>query len=41
MVGNDRVTLIGSNYASWRLRQDEGGPKWLLGDADVDDTAGV
>ena len=38
-IGNDRVTLLGSNYATWRLRADEGGPK-LLTDSDVDDVAG-
>jgi hypothetical protein len=36
MIGNDRITLVGSNYGSWRIRQDEGGPKWLT-DSDVDD----
>ena len=39
-IGNDRVTLIGSNYASWRLRADEGGPK-ILTDSDIDDVSGT
>jgi hypothetical protein len=34
-LGNDRVVLVGSNYGTFRLRQDEGGPKWLT-DADAD-----
>ena len=34
-LGNSRITLVASNYGSWRLRQDEGGPKWLLGASDV------
>ena len=39
MLGNDRITLVGSNYGSWRIRQDEGGPKWLT-DSDVDNSTG-
>eukprot|EP00729_Bicosta_minor_P016853 gene16853-26961_t len=38
-LGNDRITLVGSNYGSFRVRQDEGGPKWL-NDANVDDPSG-
>ena len=38
-IGNDRVTLVGSNYGAWRLRQDEGGPK-LLTDSDIDNVQG-
>eukprot|EP01048_Picozoa_sp_COSAG05_P026342 COSAG05_NODE_7139_length_851_cov_1.630319_1_plen_229_part_10 len=38
MIGNERITLVGSNYNSWRVRQDEGGPKWLT-DSDVDDAS--
>ena len=34
MLGNDRIVMVGSNYGSWRMRQDEGGPKWLT-DSDV------
>ena len=30
-LGNDRVVLIGNNYGSFRLRADEGGPKYLTG----------
>tara|TARA_B110000208_G_scaffold46860_1_gene62157 strand:- start:269 stop:3316 length:3048 start_codon:yes stop_codon:yes gene_type:complete len=39
MLGNDRLVLVGSNYGSWRIRQDEGGPKWLT-DSDVDNATG-
>ena len=39
MLGNSRIVLIASNYGHWRIRQDEGGPKWLT-DSDVDDEAG-
>jgi hypothetical protein len=38
-LGNDRIVLVGSNYGSWRIRADEGGPKWLT-DSDVDDESG-
>ena len=38
-LGNDRVTLVGSNYGTWRLRSDESGPK-IMTDSDVDDTSG-
>ena len=37
-IGNDRVTLLGSNYGNWRLRADEGGPK-ILTDSDLDDVS--
>jgi hypothetical protein len=30
-LGNDRVVLVGNNYGSFRLRADEGGPKYLTG----------
>lgn len=30
-LGNDRVVLVANNYAAFRLRADEGGPKWLTG----------
>ena len=38
-IGNDRFVLVGSNYGTWRLRADEGGPKFL-NDADVDNSSG-
>ena len=38
-IGNDRLVLVGSNYGTWRLRADEGGPKFL-NDADVDNSTG-
>ena len=38
-IGNDRITLVGSNYGSYRIRADEGGPKWLT-DSDVDHETG-
>jgi hypothetical protein len=28
-LGNNRMTLIGSNFGTFRIRQDEGGAKWL------------
>ena len=39
LLGNDRISLVGSNYGSWRIRADEGGPKWLT-DSDVSDASG-
>ena len=30
-LGNDRLVLVGNNYGAFRLRADEGGPKWLTG----------
>ena len=33
------MVVVGSNYGTFRVRQDEGGPKWLS-DADVTDPAG-
>jgi hypothetical protein len=33
MLGNDRIVLVGSNYGSWRMRQDEGGALALLAGA--------
>ena len=39
-LGNDRVTVIGSNYGTYRVRADEGGPKWL-NDADPDNSSSV
>ena len=35
MLGNDRIVLVGSNYGSWRMRQDEGGALALLAGAAV------
>lgn len=34
-LGISRVTLMASNYGAFKLRQDEGGPKWILGASDV------
>lgn len=28
-LGNDRLVVVGSNYGTYRVRQDEGGPKFL------------
>ena len=39
MLGNDRLVVVGSNYGTFRVRQDEGGPKWLT-DADVTNPGG-
>lgn len=30
-LGNERLVLVGNNYGAFRLRADEGGPKWLTG----------
>jgi hypothetical protein len=30
-LGNDRLVLVGNNYGTFRLRADEGGPKFLTG----------
>mmetsp|Transcript_8216 Transcript_8216/g.15678 ORF Transcript_8216/g.15678 Transcript_8216/m.15678 type:complete len:1239 (-) Transcript_8216:96-3812(-) len=39
-LGNNRVVVLGNNYGAFRVRQDEGGPKFLT-DSNTDNPEGI